>query len=83
MNQNLDMSIIAGDFNFGDGAEENKTIEEYVDVWKMGKRHESKWATEEQKRTGFTMPEGRRYPAWRPDHIIYRSNLKKGEENQD
>ena len=37
MNQNLDMSIIAGDFNFGDGAEENKAIEEYVDVWKMGK----------------------------------------------
>lgn len=42
----MDMSIIAGDFNFTDGWEENKSITTYTDVWKTGKRHFSKWANE-------------------------------------
>ena len=73
------MSIIAGDFNFSDGWKEDKAIEGYVDVWKKGKRYESQWVTEEQRKTGFTMPTNKRFPAWRPDHIIYRSKMKKGE----
>ena len=45
MNKGMDLSIIAGDFNFSDGWEQNKSIEGYVDIWKTGKRHFSQWAT--------------------------------------
>ena len=38
------MSIIAGDFNFSDGWEEDKSIKSYKDIWKSGKRHFSQWA---------------------------------------
>jgi hypothetical protein len=77
------VSIIAGDFNFSDGSEEDQAIEGYVDVWKQGKRYFSPWAKEEQKKTGYTMPGTPRFPAWRPDHIIYRSLLKpKGKEEE-
>jgi hypothetical protein len=38
LNENLDITIIAGDFNFSDGWNENKVIKDYSDIWKMGKR---------------------------------------------
>ena len=40
------MSLIAGDFNFSDGWAEDKSLTEYEDVWKSGKRNFSPWATE-------------------------------------
>ena len=72
----MDMSIIAGDFNFTDGWEENKSIATYTDVWKTGKRHFSKWANEEMKEVGYTMPPSTQFPPWRPDHIIYKTKAK-------
>lgn len=76
----MDLSIIAGDFNFGDGWVENKKIADYVDVWKRGKRHFSKYANEEMKDTGFTMPTNTRFPSWRPDHVIYKIKSAKQPE---
>lgn len=73
LNKNLTMSVIAGDFNFSDGWEEDKAIKSYKDVWKLGKRHFSVWANEEMKEVGYTMPPSPKFPPWRPDHIIYRS----------
>jgi len=42
----MDMTLIVGDFNFSDGWAEEKSLVEYQDVWKSGKQHFSKWATE-------------------------------------
>jgi hypothetical protein len=75
----MDISIIAGDFNFNDGWPENKAIKDYTDVWKVGKRTYSKWTNEEMRELGYTMPPTKRYPPWRPDHIIYKC---KGKEAQ-
>ena len=77
MNEKVDLSIIAGDFNFTNGWEENKAIETYTDVWKIGKQFFSQWAQDKQKESGYTMPMNRKYPAWRPDHVIYRWKVKK------
>jgi endonuclease/exonuclease/phosphatase family metal-dependent hydrolase len=44
LNKGMDMSIIAGDFNFSDGCPEDEAIKDYVDVWKVGKRTFSQWA---------------------------------------
>ena len=52
-------------------------------MWKKGKQYFSQWATEEQRKSGFTMPINPRFPAWRPDHLIYQSKLKKEAEIQD
>jgi hypothetical protein len=45
----MDMSIVAGDFNFSDGWPEDKQIKHYTDVWKVGKRTHSKWSNEEMR----------------------------------
>jgi hypothetical protein len=66
------MSIIAGDFNFTDGWAEDKAISSYIDVWKTGKKHFSKWSNEEMRELGYTMPPTTQFPPWRPDHIIYK-----------
>lgn len=47
----MDLSIVAGDFNFGDdewgdNKKEMEAISIYEDMWKKGKRYFSKWATE-------------------------------------
>jgi hypothetical protein len=44
LNRDMDMTFIAGDFNFSDVGEENAAIASYIDVWKTGKRYFSKWA---------------------------------------
>lgn len=72
-NQKFDLSIIAGDFNFSDGCEENSAISAYTDVWNSSKRHFSKWASQEMKEKGYTMPANERNPAVRLDHIIYKA----------
>ncbi len=80
INKEMDICVIAGDFNFSDGCPENQTIAGYTDIWKEGKRHFSQFASKEMKESGFTMPSTGRFPAWRPDHVIYRSALEKGED---
>jgi hypothetical protein len=45
----MNMSIIAGDFNFSDGWPENKALKNYIDVWTVGKRAFSQWANEEMR----------------------------------
>lgn len=72
----MHMSIIAGDFNFSDGWQQDKSIVEYYDLWKVGKRHLSKWATQQMRLTGFTMPKTTQFPSCRPDHIIIKSKNK-------
>lgn len=49
LNTAMDMSIVAGDFNFSDGWPEDKQIKHYTDVWKVGKRTHSKWSNEEMR----------------------------------
>ena len=49
----------------------------YEDMWKKGKRHFSKWATEAQRERGFTMPTNRKFPCWRPDKVLYRFKDKR------
>lgn len=49
LNKNMDMSIIAGDFNFSDGWPEDKALKNYIDIWKVGKRAFSQWANEEMR----------------------------------
>ena len=73
----MDMCIIAGDFNFSDGWKEDKAISSFTDIWKTGVKHFSKWANEEMRDTGFTMPTTERFPAWRPDHIVYKYKNKQ------
>ena len=69
----MDIEVIAGDFNFSDGWEEDSIIQnKYCDVWKKGKHHFSQWADDKMKQTGYTMPLTPRYPFWRPDHVIIR-----------
>lgn len=82
LNKEMDMVVIAGDFNFSDGARENKSLEGWVDVWKTGKRHFSKWTNEEMRETGYTMPPSRRFPPWRPDHVVYQRRLQAKEKDE-
>lgn len=83
MNKLMDVLVIAGDFNFSDGWSEDKALADYKDLWKEGVRHFSPFATKEMREGGFTMPQNEQFPPWRPDHIIYRSILKKGEEKDE
>lgn len=73
----MDMTIIAGDFNFSDEGEENAAISHYCDLWKTGNKHFSKWATEEMKTSGFTMPANPHSPALRLDHIIFKTKANQ------
>lgn len=66
-----DNSFLMGDFNFDSTwkQEEININKDYLDCWFMSK---DKCGLNDEDR--YTMPKSERFPAWRPDRIIYRNS---------
>eukprot|EP01016_Furgasonia_blochmanni_P050698 TRINITY_DN7873_c0_g1_i6.p1 TRINITY_DN7873_c0_g1~~TRINITY_DN7873_c0_g1_i6.p1 ORF type:complete len:306 (-),score=52.95 TRINITY_DN7873_c0_g1_i6:93-938(-) len=66
--ESFPISALMGDFNFSGGEEESNILFSYTDLWAE--------LNDLTKQPGYTMPPLGGWPAWRPDRVLLKKDIR-------